>query len=68
MDVHEGDHIDLGDQHLIVHTAAWPTRRQSVHRRVVLHEGATDLSRIWAAVASGAGPSGAEQRLKNAES
>ena len=68
MDVHEGDHIDLGDQHLIVHTAPGHTPGNLFIEGLVLHDGAQTYRGIWGGGGLGApGLAGAEQGVKNAE-
>jgi metallo-beta-lactamase class B len=68
MDVNEGDHIDLGDQHLIVHTAPGHTPGNLFIEGIVLHDGAQTYKGIWGGGGGGApGLAGAEQGVKNAE-
>lgn len=68
MDVREGDHLDLGDQHLIFHTAPGHTPGNLFVEGLVLHEGAQTYRGIWGGGGLGApGLAGAEQGIKNAE-
>jgi len=68
MEVHEGDHLDLGDQHLIIHTAPGHTPGNMFIEGLVLHEGAQTYRGIWGGGGGGApGLAGAEQGVKNAE-
>ena len=68
MEVNEGSHIDLGDQHLIVHTAPGHTPGNLFIEGLVLHEGAQTYKGIWGGGGGGApGLAGAEQGVKNAE-
>ena len=66
--VREGDHLDLGDQHLIIHTAPGHTPGNMFIEGLVLHEGAQTYRGIWGGGGGGApGLAGAEQGVKNAE-
>jgi metallo-beta-lactamase class B len=68
MEVREGDHLDLGDQHLIIHTAPGHTPGNLFIEGIVLHEGAQTYRGIWGGGGLGApGLAGAEQGVKNAE-
>jgi metallo-beta-lactamase class B len=64
--VHEGDHLDLGDQHLTLHTAPGHTPGVMVVEGIVLHEGGKDYKAIWGGGAGGGpGLAGAQQGIKN---
>jgi metallo-beta-lactamase class B len=64
---HEGDHIDLGDQHLIIHTAPGHTPGNMFVEGLVLHEGANTYKGIWGGGGGGApGLEGAKQGVINA--
>jgi len=68
MEVKEGDHLDLGDQHLIIHTAPGHTPGNLFVEGLVLHDGAQTYKGIWGGGGGGApGLAGAEQGVKNAE-
>ena len=68
MEVREGDHLDLGDQHLTFHTAPGHTPGNLFVEGLVLHEGAQTYKGIWGGGGGGApGLAGAEQGVKNAE-
>jgi len=68
MEVNEGDHLDLGDQHLIIHTAPGHTPGNLFIEGLVLHDGAQTYKGIWGGGGAGApGLAGAEQGVKNAE-
>jgi metallo-beta-lactamase class B len=68
MEVNEGDHLDLGDQHLIIHTAPGHTPGNLFIEGLVLHDGAQTYRGIWGGGGGGApGLAGAEQGVKNAE-
>ena len=68
MEVREGDHLDFGDQHLIIHTAPGHTPGNMFIEGLVLHEGAQTYRGIWGGGGGGApGLAGAEQGVKNAE-
>ena len=68
MDVREGDHLDLGDQHLIFHTAPGHTPGNLFVEGLALHDGAQTYRGIWNGGGLGApGLAGAEQGVKNAE-
>jgi metallo-beta-lactamase class B len=63
---HEGDHIDLGDQHLIIHTAPGHTPGNMFVEGLVLHEGANNYKGIWGGGGGGApGLEGAKQGIIN---
>src|SRR5438270_195474 len=47
MEVREGDHLDLGDQHLIVHTAPGHTPGNLFIEGLALHDGAQTYRGIW---------------------
>ena len=64
--VHEGDKLDLGDQHLTLHTAPGHTPGVMVVEGIVLHEGGKDYKAIWGGGAGGGpGLAGAQQGIKN---
>jgi metallo-beta-lactamase class B len=68
MEVREGDHLDLGDQHLVIHTAPGHTPGNLFVEGLVLHDGAQTYRGIWGGGGGGApGLAGAEQGVKNAE-
>jgi|SRR5580704_10515269 metallo-beta-lactamase class B len=68
MEVTEGDHIDLGDQHLIVHHAPGHTPGNLFVEGLVLHDGANTYKGIWGGGGAGAsGLEGAKQGVINAE-
>ena len=61
-------HLDLGDQHLIFHTAPGHTPGNLFVEGLVLHDGAQTYRGIWGGGGLGApGLAGAEQSVKNAE-
>jgi metallo-beta-lactamase class B len=62
----EGDHIDLGDQHLIIHTAPGHTPGNMFVEGLVLHEGANTYKGIWGGGGGGEpGLAGARQGIIN---
>jgi len=64
--VHEGDKLDLGDQHLILHTAPGHTPGVMVVEGIALKDGATTYKGVWGGGAGGGpGLAGAEQGIKN---
>jgi len=68
MEMREGDHLDLGDQHLIIHTAPGHTPGNLFVEGLVLRDGAQTYRGIWGGGGGGApGLAGAEQGVKNAE-
>ena len=68
MEVNEGDRLDLGDQHLIIHTAPGHTPGNLFIEGLVLRDGAQTYRGIWGGGGGGApGLAGAEQGVKNAE-
>ena len=68
MEVREGDHLDLGDEHLIMHTAPGHTPGNLFVEGLALHDGAQTYRGIWGGGGGGApGLAGAEQGVKNAE-
>ena len=68
MEVREGDHLDLGDQHLVFHTAPGHTPGKLFVEGLILHEGDKTYRGIWGGGGLGApGLAGAEQGVKNAE-
>jgi metallo-beta-lactamase class B len=68
MEVREGDHLDIGDQHLIIHTAPGHTPGNLFVEGLALHDGAQTYRGIWGGGGGGApGLAGAEQGVKNAE-
>ncbi len=68
MAVNEGDKIDLGDQHLIIHTAPGHTPGDMFVEGLMLKDGATTYRGMWGGGGLGApGLAGAEQGVKNAE-
>jgi metallo-beta-lactamase class B len=68
MAVNEGDHLDLGDQHLIVHTAPGHTPGDMFVEGVMLKDGANTYKGIWGGGGAGApGLAGAEQGVVNAQ-
>ena len=54
MEVKEGDHLDLGDQHLIIHTAPGHTPGNLFVEGLVLHDGAQTYKGIWGGGGGGA--------------
>src|SRR5215475_1567406 len=68
MEVNEGDHLDLGDQHLIIHTAPGHTPGNLFIEGLLLKDGAQTYKGIWGGGGGGApGLAGAEQGVRNAE-
>src|SRR6478609_325937 len=68
MVVKEGDHLDLGDQHLTFHWTPGHTPGNLFVEGLVLHDGAQTYKGIWGGGGGGApGLAGAEQGVKNAE-
>ena len=68
MVVNEADRLDLGDQHLIIHTAPGHTPGNLFIEGLVLRDDATTYRGIWNGGGLGApGLAGAEQGVKNAE-
>jgi len=68
MDVHEGDHIDLGDQHLIVHTAPGHTPGNLFVEGLLLKDGGQTYKGVWGGGGGGApGLAGAKQGVINAQ-
>ena len=65
--VREGDTLDLGDQHLTLHTGPGHTPGVMVVEGIVLRDGADSYNAIWGnAGGGGEGLAGAEQGLRNA--
>jgi metallo-beta-lactamase class B len=65
---HEGDHIDLGDQHLIIHTAPGHTPGNMFVEGIVLKEGGQTYKGIWGGGGAGVkGLEGAKQGVINAQ-
>ena len=65
--VREGDTLDLGDQHLTLHTGPGHTPGVMVVGGIVLRDGADTYNAIWGnAGGGGEGLAGAEQGLRNA--
>jgi metallo-beta-lactamase class B len=65
---HEGDHIDLGDQHLIIHTAPGHTPGNMFVEGIVLKEGNNTYKAIWGGGGAGVpGLEGAKQGVINAQ-
>jgi metallo-beta-lactamase class B len=65
---HEGDHIDLGDQHLIIHTAPGHTPGNMFVEGIVLKEGGQTYKAIWGGGGGGVpGIEGAKQGVINAQ-
>ena len=66
MEVREGDHLDLGDQHLIIHTAPGHTPGNLFVEGLALHDGAQTYRGIWGGGGRRAGPcrrrAGSEER------
>jgi metallo-beta-lactamase class B len=68
MEVKEGDHLDLGDQHLIIHTAPGHTPGNLFIEGLVLKDGAQTYRGIWGGGGGGApGLEGAKQGVINAQ-
>ena len=67
MEVREGDHLDLGDQHLIIHTAPGHTPGNLFIEGLLLNDGAQTYKGIWGGGGGGApGLAGAQQGVINA--
>ena len=68
MEVHEGDHLDLGDQHLIIHTAPGHTPGNLFIEGLLLKDGNRTYKGIWGGGGVGApGLEGAKQGVINAQ-
>jgi metallo-beta-lactamase class B len=68
MEVTEGSRLDLGDQHLIIHTSPGHTPGNLFIEGLVLKDGAQTYRGIWGGGGLGApGLAGAEQGVRNAE-
>ena len=68
MEVHEGDHLDLGDQHLIIHTAPGHTPGNLFIEGLLLKDGVQTYKGIWGGGGAGApGLEGAKQGVINAQ-
>jgi metallo-beta-lactamase class B len=68
MEVHEGDHLDLGDQHLIIHTAPGHTPGNLFIEGLLLKDGVRTYKGIWGGGGAGApGLEGAKQGVINAQ-
>jgi metallo-beta-lactamase class B len=68
IEVKEGDHLDLGDQHLIVHHAPGHTPGNLFVEGLLLHEGTNSYKGIWGGGGGGApGLEGAKQGVINAD-
>ena len=68
MEVREGDHLDLGDQHLIIHTAPGHTPGNLFIEGLLLKDGAQTYKGIWGGGGVGApGLEGAKQGVINAQ-
>jgi metallo-beta-lactamase class B len=68
MVVGEGDRLDLGDQHLIIHTTPVHTSGNLFIEGIVLRDGAQTYHGIWGnSEGIAPGVAGAEQALKNAQ-
>ena len=68
MEVHEGDHLDLGDQHLIIHTAPGHTPGNLFIEGLLLKDGVRTYKGIWGGGGVGApGLEGAKQGVINAQ-
>ncbi len=66
--VREGDTLELGDQHLRLHTGPGHTPGVMVVENIVVKDGADSYQAIWGnAGTGGEGLEGAEQGLRNAE-
>src|SRR5258708_28106474 len=67
MEVHEGDHLDLGDQHLIIHTAPGHTPGNLFIEGLLLKDGVRTYKGIWGGGGAGApGLAGARPGVINA--
>ncbi len=65
--VREGDTLELGDQHLTLHTGPGHTPGVMVVEGIVLRDGADSYNAVWGnAGGGGEGLAGAEQGLRNA--
>ncbi len=65
--VREGDTLDLGDQHLTLHTGPGHTPGVMVVEGIVLRDGADTYNAVWGNAGDGGeGLAGAEQGLRNA--
>jgi len=68
MEVREGDHLDLGDQHLIIHTAPGHTPGNLFIEGLLLKDGGRTYKGIWGGGGVGApGLEGAKQGVINAQ-
>jgi hypothetical protein len=68
MEVREGDHLDLGDQHLIIHTAPGHTPGNLFIEGLLLKDGAQTYKGIWGGGGAGSpGLEGAKQGVINAQ-
>jgi metallo-beta-lactamase class B len=68
MEVREGDHLDLGDQHLIIHTAPGHTPGNLFIEGLLLKDGTQTYKGIWGGGGVGApGLEGAKQGVINAQ-
>ncbi len=68
MQVREGDHLDLGDQHLIIHTAPGHTPGNLFIEGLLLKDGVRTYKGIWGGGGAGApGLEGAKQGVVNAQ-
>ena len=68
MEVREGDHLDLGDQHLIIHTAPGHTPGNLFIEGLLLKDGGQTYNGIWGGGGAGSpGLEGAKQGLLNAQ-
>src|SRR6266436_4910836 len=64
----EGDHLDLGDQHLIIHTAPGHTPGNMFVEGLLLKDGANNYKGIWGGGGAGVpGLEGAKQGVINAQ-
>jgi metallo-beta-lactamase class B len=65
--VHEGDTLDLGDQHLTLHTGPGHTPGVMVVEGIIVKDGDESYNAVWGnAGGGGDGLAGAEQGMKNA--
>jgi metallo-beta-lactamase class B len=65
--VHEGDTLDLGDQHLTLHTGPGHTPGVMVAEGIVVRDGNDSYNAVWGnAGGGGEGLAGAEQGVRNA--
>ena len=68
MEVREGDHLDLGDQHLIIHTAPGHTPGNLFVEGLMLKDGGQTYRGVWGGGGGGApGLEGAKQGVINAQ-